>query len=318
MSDLRPLGPEARAAIVAELGAPGADPAARRRLRDRLWTALAIAPVIPAIPPAALQTGAAAQSAAAGAGHAALTTSGRLLALFARYPGPVVAASLTVGGLGGVAIHAQLAERLTRPPTSIGTKKSHGSVPMAPLPQNPQSPASALDIVPWASPQPQGNILPTTPARPASALRSDVHRIAPVPTHEAAPAPTVAATVPEPAAEQTAAPAAPTEPPLVGKADEPARDSEEDESPLALEAALLERARTALARGWVEPAVVALEQHRQSFPDGQLVEEREALSIMASARAGVSPDAASRVADFERRFPHSLWREQVESTLPSR
>jgi hypothetical protein len=268
-------------------------------MRDRLWTALAIAPVVPA-----LQTGAAAQTATAGAGHAALTTSGRLLALVARYPGTVVAASLTVGGLGGVAIHSQLAEQLARSPASAAVRKSHGSVPMAPLPQNP--PSAALDIVPWALPPTP--FQPVTPAHPATTSRSGAQRTAPVPTRGTAPAPTVA---PEPAAQ----PAAEIEPPLRGKVVE---DAEETESSLALEAALLERARTALARGWVDPAVEALEQHRQRFPEGQLVEEREALSIIASARAGMSQDAASRVAAFEKRFPHSLWREQVESALPSR
>jgi hypothetical protein len=85
---------------------------------------------------------------------------------------------------------------------------------------------------------------------------------------------------------------------------------------LAAEAALLERARAALSHGWTDPALSSLDQHRTRYPDGQLLEEREALSVLALARAGRMDEALRHAAAFERQFPGSLWLEQVETVLP--
>jgi hypothetical protein len=284
MNDLRPLGPEARAAIEAEVRAPGAEAATRRRLRERLWTTLAIAPIVPVLPPAALPPGAAIHATTVGAGHSALTAGGRLLALVARYPGPVVAASLTVGGFGGVALHAELgrsaaqhhvsAAHVTRVPTAPPVQSPQ--LPAAPQPPPPAPPIVNVPLTPPAV------TVPPTTIGPADAAS---HGTAHVPSRRAAtPMVTPPASVP----------------------------SDVD---LTNEAALVERARTALARGWIDSALSSLEQHRVRFPAGQLLEERDALRVLALARAGRLVEATRLAAAFEKRFPSSLWYDQVEAAV---
>jgi outer membrane protein assembly factor BamD (BamD/ComL family) len=84
---------------------------------------------------------------------------------------------------------------------------------------------------------------------------------------------------------------------------------------LAAERAVIERARSALARGDGQGALVAVAQHQRDFPSGQLSEEREALAVQALATAGRAQEAAERGARFRKTFPNSLLLPLVERAL---
>ncbi|HCF56536.1 MAG TPA: sigma-70 family RNA polymerase sigma factor, partial [Myxococcales bacterium] len=70
---------------------------------------------------------------------------------------------------------------------------------------------------------------------------------------------------------------------------------------------LLQRARTALARGEAREALALLDDHQRLFPGGQLIESREALRIEALAAAGESARARALADEYRRRFPHSVF-----------
>ena len=74
----------------------------------------------------------------------------------------------------------------------------------------------------------------------------------------------------------------------------------------ALELALLDRARAALAGGDFSTALVPINEHRRRFPNGRLVEEREALRVKALRGLGREDEARRAAADFRARFPRSV------------
>lgn len=76
------------------------------------------------------------------------------------------------------------------------------------------------------------------------------------------------------------------------------------EDPLAHEVALLRAARHHLAAEQPDAALEPLVEHAETFPDGQLREEREALIEIASCATG-APSAQQREIDFVQRFPES-------------
>lgn len=84
---------------------------------------------------------------------------------------------------------------------------------------------------------------------------------------------------------------------------------------LAAERGLLDEARGAVSRGNGGAALLALEAHRQSFPDGQLVEEREALTVMALAKAGRAEEAQKKAERFRTRYPQSLFAAAVAQAI---
>jgi len=75
---------------------------------------------------------------------------------------------------------------------------------------------------------------------------------------------------------------------------------------MAEQLALLERARAALGRGDGNAALRMLDEHAREYPTSALSEEREALTIMALARAGQLEQAKARLTQFEARSPGSL------------
>lgn len=75
---------------------------------------------------------------------------------------------------------------------------------------------------------------------------------------------------------------------------------------LAAERALLDVARAALARGEASDALIAAERHRHDYPDGALVEEREAIAIKALVALGKRDEAAQRLAHLEKTHPNSM------------
>ena len=85
----------------------------------------------------------------------------------------------------------------------------------------------------------------------------------------------------------------------------------------AAERALLELARTALARGQPGAGLVALERHEHEFSHGQLAEERESLWIQALVGTGAYASARTRAEAFRARFPRSIFLPVVDHVLRS-
>jgi outer membrane protein assembly factor BamD (BamD/ComL family) len=52
-----------------------------------------------------------------------------------------------------------------------------------------------------------------------------------------------------------------------------------------------------------------------NYPDSQLAEERELLSVEAELAAGNVGEARFRAEEFQRRFPHSLLLPRVQAAL---
>ena len=75
---------------------------------------------------------------------------------------------------------------------------------------------------------------------------------------------------------------------------------------LAAERALLDVARSALARGEAGEAIVATDRHAREYPDGSLVEEREAIAVKALVALGRMDEARRRAHALEQRFPNGL------------
>jgi hypothetical protein len=106
------------------------------------------------------------------------------------------------------------------------------------------------------------------------------------------------------------APSTPTATPTPPAAPGPGHDTN-----LAAERALLDTARTALARRDLGAGLDALARHGDLYADGQLAEERDSLWIQALIAAD-KPDAArARAAKFREQFPHSLLLPVVEAAL---
>ena len=87
---------------------------------------------------------------------------------------------------------------------------------------------------------------------------------------------------------------------------------------LSRERALVDRARSALARGDSSGALAAADEHRKTFPRGQLAEEREVVAIQALAGAGRAEEAANRAGAFRKEYPASLLRPIVDAALRPR
>jgi hypothetical protein len=84
---------------------------------------------------------------------------------------------------------------------------------------------------------------------------------------------------------------------------------------LGAERALLDIARIELVRGEAGAALAAAERHRAEFPDGTLVEEREALAIKALVALGKKDEARTRAKELERRYPESLVLRAVKAAV---
>lgn len=93
----------------------------------------------------------------------------------------------------------------------------------------------------------------------------------------------------------------------------PKRESDVE---LAEERALLEVARTALARGNAAEALDAVNRHASHFKTARLAEERESLAIQALLALGREADARQRAEDFRRRFPESMLLPLIDSLAP--
>jgi hypothetical protein len=84
---------------------------------------------------------------------------------------------------------------------------------------------------------------------------------------------------------------------------------------LGAERSLLDVARAALARGEAGEALAAVDRHGREYPDGVLVEEREALAIKALVALGRREEARARAQRFEQRFPNGLMLRAVKGAI---
>jgi hypothetical protein len=83
----------------------------------------------------------------------------------------------------------------------------------------------------------------------------------------------------------------------------------------AAERQLLDLARAALEREDAEAALQATSRHERAYPNGALVQEREAMAIRALALSGRSAEARARADAFRAHFPESLLLPTVESIV---
>ena len=84
---------------------------------------------------------------------------------------------------------------------------------------------------------------------------------------------------------------------------------------LAGERAFIAEARASPSRDDTGGALVALEAHRGTHPDGALAEEREALTVLALARAGRVDEAKARATKFTARWPKSIFAPALAAAL---
>lgn len=135
----------------------------------------------------------------------------------------------------------------------------------------------------------------------------------------------VAPPVPTPAPAPVAAVAPPVEPvpqavvKAVRPESPPARPehARERDRNLAAERALIEQARTALAREQGAAALAVLERHARDYPQGALEEERESLLVQALVGAERFDQARKAAALFHRHFPRSIFGAVVDEALKS-
>jgi type IV secretory pathway VirB10-like protein len=80
----------------------------------------------------------------------------------------------------------------------------------------------------------------------------------------------------------------------------------------ALELALLQRARAAVARRDFASALEALLEHQRRFPKGKFQEEREAMRVKALAGLGRDDEARRAAQRFRDRFPDSVLSPRIE------
>jgi hypothetical protein len=147
------------------------------------------------------------------------------------------------------------------------------------------------------SPAPPAPITPATIAAPP----------APEPTP---PAPEATRGVPV-SALPSVAPARPVASIAASVASEPAPSARG----LAAERALLDVGRSALARGEAAEALAAADRHAKTYPEGALVEEREAIAIKALVGLGRRDEARARAAELERKYPNSLVLRAVKNAV---
>lgn len=83
------------------------------------------------------------------------------------------------------------------------------------------------------------------------------------------------------------------------------------------ERTLIERARSALARGRYEDALGAIERHNRLYRNSALIEEREALHVQALLGLGRGEEADRALTNFRSRFPHSLFGPALERARAS-
>ena len=86
---------------------------------------------------------------------------------------------------------------------------------------------------------------------------------------------------------------------------------------LGAEDALIDMARTAVARKQGDVALGPLERHARDFPNGRLAEDREWLWIQALMEVGRVDEAKARATRFRSAFPRSMYLPALDQVLPA-
>ena len=147
-------------------------------------------------------------------------------------------------------------------------------------------------------------LTPRPRATPIAVTSATAVRTAELPL---APAPPNSEPVPEPAPPPTAPSARPPATPAS------AHGAEASPSTLARESEIIEKGRTALARGRAADALAAVDEHKRLFPRGRLGEERDELAIRALRFAERSDEANARAKEFAKTYPSSIYLGTVEA-----
>jgi hypothetical protein len=160
------------------------------------------------------------------------------------------------------------------------------------------------------------------PALPAASPPAPIPpALVPVPAAPVPAAPMIAAAPASPPAPKRRVVVPPASPPPVPIAAEPAAPLPTD-PPVAprspSEVALLEHARAALGRGDAANALALTEQDATLYPDGELVEEREALTIEALIKLGRRDEATARWSNFATSYPHSNYHARLQRLIDAR
>ncbi len=92
-------------------------------------------------------------------------------------------------------------------------------------------------------------------------------------------------------------------------------DEPEHVAALAAERRQLGAARAALSAGNGRQALVLIDGHRATWPDGQLVEERDALLVLSLAHLGRRDDARAAATTFRARWPKSLFLDAIDRAV---
>jgi hypothetical protein len=87
------------------------------------------------------------------------------------------------------------------------------------------------------------------------------------------------------------------------------------QSQLAAERQLLDRARGALEQEDGAAALATIAEHERKYPDGILVQEREAMAVRALLLLGRAPEARARADRFKSRFPDSVLLPSIEAAV---
>lgn len=85
--------------------------------------------------------------------------------------------------------------------------------------------------------------------------------------------------------------------------------------PTISEVALLEQARSALRGGDAAHALALVEQAATSYPDGVLVEEREALAIETLIKLGRRDEAVAKWSKFATSYPRSNYHARLQRLI---
>jgi hypothetical protein len=233
---------------------------------------------------AALSTSAEAAGTISAAGGFA---SGGVFSVLAKVIG-VGVLSAAIAGAGLVAV----TRTSSRPSPSRVSASSGGQVPGPPV--SPAPVQRAVEGLPSSPVETGVPAVPSANAPSGGAQVVDGHRNPPLPPTRSSAG---ASTPPSPSADTDSTPAAPVGP-----------------STLPAEAALLRRAGAALKAGDPGQALDLIGQHASSFPDGVLIEEREAERIVILCALGRISDARAAAAMFLRDRPRSPMAERVRAS----
>jgi hypothetical protein len=276
MSDLTP---EDEALLErARLGVGEATPEDHGRVKRKLWAQVGIAAGTSAV---ATSGGASAGLAATGAaGSGLLASAGKI----------VVALAIGAGAGTGVVM-------------TYDHRTAHGPpVSQAPAAAEPSSTLSSAQPDPTSerrTSEPQAE--PIASAPPRAAIRDRLP-------------PPVAVSAPSLSDDRPNTPSPAESPPLVAPAQPAPRLEPSGPATVAAEAELLRRADAALKAADPSRALALLGEHATTFPNGILVEERDAERIVVLCALGRTEDARAAAAQFLRLRPRSPLSQRVRES----